>query len=397
MRGRLARDRGFYRAPLFCAHQAGTRPLTENGRVTAALSSPIDRSLCTSLRGERGSDEPADRDAWLRRARFHGVDALLFHTQQGAPALREAALSFAAWDMRHRALVAAALQALHEAGVPVIVMKGTALACSHYADPALRTRADTDLLVPEESQDHVTRTLEACGFARERGVPTYQSTFTHHAAGGAAHSLDVHWRINNSELLSQLFTHEALWRSSVALPRLSDIARRPRDVDCLLIACMHRATHRHYAYRVDGEAHHDPDRLIWFYDMHLLAMAFDAAAWTEFTDAARSKGLASVALEALRLTREFLGTPIPAHVLERLDVEPWRERAARYLDSRSLSRTWMDLSAMPSWSRRWRWIRERCFPPADYMHAKYPLARIDCLPCLYARRAMAGVWKRLAL
>jgi hypothetical protein len=333
----------------------------------------------------------------LRRARFHGVEPLLFHAGVADAAVREAALSFAAWDMRHRALVAAALGELASRAVPALVIKGTALACSIYGDPSLRTRADTDLLVPEDSQAQVTRALEQCGFAREPGVPTYQSTFTHRSPGGATHSLDVHWRINNSELLSRLFTFDELWRHAVPLPRLAPSARGTGDIHSLLIACMHRATHRHYAYHVDGEAHHDPDRLIWFYDMHLLAQRFDAAAWRQFVEHARDKGLRGVAREALQRTCDFLGTPIPAPVLDALDADSSQEPAARYLDSGRLMRTWLDLRAMRSWARRLRWGHDLCFPPADYMRSKYSQVRIDWLPVLYARRAVGGVWKRLAL
>ena len=58
---------------------------------------------------------------------------------------------------------------------------------------------------------------------------------------------------------------------ALPLPALGPHARGPGDVDALLIACMHRATHRHNPYTVNGEDHHDPDRLIWLTDIDLLA------------------------------------------------------------------------------------------------------------------------------
>ncbi len=48
--------------------------------------------------------------------------------------------------LRERELVAV-LAALAEAGVETLLLKGTPLAYTHYPEPALRTRCDTDVLI----------------------------------------------------------------------------------------------------------------------------------------------------------------------------------------------------------------------------------------------------------
>jgi hypothetical protein len=366
-----------------------------------SLDAMADAQIVAGLRGQDVSVSDARIAArFEQRARMHGVEGLLHRrgVAAGSPtaaALRQTALAFAAWEMRHRQLVAAALGALRDAGAPALVIKGSALASHLYDDPALRVRADTDLLLPPGSQAVVAAALRRCGFVPIPGVPSYQSTFTFIAEDGSEHSLDAHWRINNSELLSRTFDYAELATRSVPLPRLALHARGTSPIDSLLIACMHRATHRHYAYRVDGEDHHDPDRLIWLYDIHLLAPTLSPTDWEILVDAATRKGLRSITREGLSRARDRFGTQLPPGVMDRLDVSPREEAPARYLASGGLRRASLDVVAMPSWSARLRWFLDQCFPPADYMRSKYPDSARTCLPCLYARRAVAGVRKRL--
>jgi hypothetical protein len=358
---------------------------------------PFDAAIAALLLGESANDGTYD-EPWVRRVRFHGVESLIF---RGGPpdakrSLREAALSFAAWEMRHRALLVETLAALAAAGIQPILIKGGGLAHSIYPDPALRTRADTDLLMPRDSRAVVTRVLARCGFALEPGVPSYQSTFSRTDPDGTAHSLDVHWRINNSELLSRLFTYEELLAGAEPVPPLGSAALRAGDAHSMLIACMHRATHRHNGYRVDGDEHHDPDRLIWLYDIHLLARSFDEAAWQRVTDMGRSKGLLQVMREGLERSGDFLGTAMPAQVGAALARGSAAEDPARYLAGTRARRTLMDLRAMDGWGQRARWLRDMCFPPPEYMRARSGNLAGGSLSWPYVRRAFGGIFKRIA-
>ena len=56
------------------------------------------------------------------------------------------------------------LAAFERSRVPSLVIKGTALAYSVYADPALRVRGDTDLLVRPEARSSAQQALLNCGF-----------------------------------------------------------------------------------------------------------------------------------------------------------------------------------------------------------------------------------------
>jgi hypothetical protein len=109
--------------------------------------------------------------------------------------------------------------------------------------------------------------------------------------------------------LSRLFSYEELRQAALPLPGLSPHTLGAGKVHALLIACMHRAGHKQAPYFVDGVAHYSGDRLIWLYDIHLLAQALSPAQWNEFLRLARQKGLRAVCLEGIEQTRSRFATP----------------------------------------------------------------------------------------
>ena len=303
------------------------------------------------------------------------------------------------WELRHRAILQEVLSKLAAAEVRPVVFKGTALAYTLYPEGTLRSRGDTDFIIPPQTQDLVATTLANLGFNRETGMSgesvSYQANFTRTESAGGSHTLDVHWRINNSELLSRMFSHEELLRHAQPVPELGPEALAAGPVHALLLACMHRATHKHNPYYVDGVAHYSGDRLIWLYDIHLLAKSFTSAQWDEFLRLAAQKGLRSVCSEGLERARINFHTAIPGHVLVELENSGQTEAIARYFASGVFRQQWMDFCAIPGISHKLRFVAETMLPPASYMRQKYPQEKPNWLPLLYLRRATGGILKRL--
>lgn len=369
----------------------------------------VEYLMCAALRGEHpawpDSGDAALAAAFIERSEYHGVQALLYERLHAAPgwpqdvlqALHQSAIGGAMWELRHHQVVAEMLATLARIGVEPVLFKGTALAYSLYPDPALRTRGDTDLFVAPRDKARTLDALAALGFARvlELGeLTSYQACLTREVAGGGEHTLDLHWKINNSELLARLFDYGELRRDAVPLPALSPHALGAGPVHALLIACMHRAGHKQAPYYVDGVAHYSGDRLIWLYDIDLLARALDPAQWTEFVSLAGKKGLRAVCLEGIEQARARFATPVPADVMDALGEPGPIEPAAAYLDAGHLRRRWLDFWAHEGLAGRLRFARELVFPPADYMRERFPDARPGWLPWLYARRALGGLRRR---
>ena len=227
------------------------------------------------------------------------------------------------------------LTALANVGVLPVLFKGTALAYGLYPDGVLRTRGDTDFIIPPESRAVVHKVLQATVsnlFQPSAGTISATSRSTHgHNPREAHHTLDVHWRINNSELLSRLFTHEELLVHARPLPNLGPHALAAGPVHALLLACMHRATHKQNPYYVDGVAYYSGDRLIWLYDIHLLLGALTPAEIDDFVRLARTKGLRAVCLEGIERAQTSFHTSVPPELLAVLGAPGPVELPARYL------------------------------------------------------------------
>jgi len=304
----------------------------------------------------------------------------------------------AIWELRHQQVLAQTLMELERRGVRPVLIKGTSLAYSLYPDPALRTRADTDLIIPLDARKEVHQTLIALGFEEPCGVSgeliAYQGNYTLALPGASTHVLDLHWKINNSELLSRLFVYEELLARAQPLPTLCPIALGASHLDALLLACMHRATHRQNPYYVNGQAHNGADRLVWLWDIHLLARQLTPTDWDEFMRQATSKGLRAVCLEGILHARARFSTACPSHVLAAL-AQAGAELPATYLEGGKLRQQWMDFLALRAPAKQIAFVGELFFPSPAYMYAKYPQPRPRWLPWLYLRRATAGILKTL--
>ncbi|RWP52005.1 nucleotidyltransferase family protein [Mesorhizobium sp.] len=375
----------------------------------------IEELLCATLRGENptwpeyGDNNFAAR--FIERSAYHGVQALLHHyiadrerVDLGWPEVilatcRQQATAQALWEMRHQYMLKQVLERLAAIGIHPILFKGTALAYSVYPTSFLRTRGDTDLLVPSDMRDRVAKALETQGF-RElgtradviRGQTSYSWT---DPASNQEHTLDLHWRITNSTLLSNLFSYEELRSVARPLPNLSANALAADPVHALVLACMHRAVHKHALYYVDGVEYYGGDRLIWLYDIQLLFSMLSPSQRNEFVKFAERKGLRAACLDGIEATRARFHTTIPEAMSGALSRPGPTETASCYLSGSRVNRIWMDFQAARGVRNKSGFLAELLFPPAIHMRQKYRQANTSWLPWLYLRRATTGFLKYL--
>lgn len=355
--------------------------------------------LCSVLRREApawpGPPDVISPARLFDVARYHGVVPLV-HAElrsgrdystwpkEALGAFRNATLSHGVYETIRHAEIGRVLQALSSSGVRPLLLKGMPLAHSHYPDPLLRPRCDTDFLIPQRQLSQTYRTLEELGYAKREGVAgnfvSHQTCWRRTDQTRATHDLDVHWRINNSQMLAGLLDYEELAARATALPALGAAATTLADVDALLLACIHRAGHVTYE-----------DRLIWLYDIHLLASGLAAADFDEFAALATAKKIRFICLDGLAHARDRFGTAIPPSVVATLSRPGPVELSARYLSGGPVRQMVGDFLALDSWLDRVGMMKEMAFPSAHYMRSKYPRATISWLPFLYARRAIAGL------
>jgi hypothetical protein len=342
------------------------------------LSAPVAAALAARLRGEAAAwPELSDEDyaALLE----HGMLPLAYALTR-AEALREEATHGAVVEALRLAGLRTLLDALGAAGVTPLILKGTALAYSLYASPELRPRGDTDLLISLAELPAVRALLQSLGYEERPTsgdeLAIRQAAFHRTDTHGVAHVYDVHWAIANNALFAEALSVEELHAAALPLSRVSPHARTLPCAEALLVACLHRVAH-----------HHDSDRLIWLYDIHLLLEAMTADEQAAFWQLAQARRVTSVCAHSVARVNAWLGVrhDIPA-------AHPG-EPTSLYLD-RTRPRAALlaaNLAALPTWRARAHRLRQLAFPPPAFMRERFGPHRRAALPWLYLWRAVRGV------
>jgi hypothetical protein len=285
------------------------------------------------------------------------------------------------------------LRALASAGVRPLILKGAALAHTHYPAPASRPRIDTDILIPSRSVGATRQVLLDCGYTAPNfcgGDLFCQFPMQKSYRFGFVHKLDVHWKISTQPVFADVLSYPEMAAASIEVPALGPHARAPHSVHGLLLACVHPAMH-----------HRNVESLLWQFDIHLLAASLSDMELGEFAELARRRRVSTICAEQLDATRRRFGTSIPEAVRVSL-AGGGDEPSAAYLRA---NRQWTDdlvasLRGLRRWPERVRFLRDVAFPSPRYMRSAYDLPRSPLatlmLPLVYAHRLAAGGWKILA-
>ncbi len=335
----------------------------------------------------------------IRRADAHGVLPLLAWRCRTAsaqlprdlePQLTATIAHAVAWEVWKAAELVTLLQAVRAAGVETMVIKGAALARQVYREPWLRPHGDVDLLVRHASLPRITDTLLTLGYVQDTTIDgthvMQQAHFGRTDAQGVRHAVDVHWRIANPHAFAHALDFEELRADATRIVSLGGVLA-PCVMHALLLALVHRAAH-----------HYDNHRLIWLFDIHLLAEQLDAHDWERLVALCLERKLAAVALRGLELTEEAFGASWLRHVPERLAAVAQGNVSAAFLDGihRQVDVLASDLRALPDTRSRVTLLRQHLFPSQTYMMARYQTSSRWALPWLYTRRIITGAprWLR---
>ncbi len=266
-----------------------------------------------------------------------------------------------------------------------LLLKGTPLAYSLYPEPWLRPRSDTDILFRSaEDADKAWQTFQRQGYLRPNAISgqyvSHEFYCTRENNNGVSCMIDLHWRLSNAHVFAHVFDFDELKNSAIGIEELAgSLALDP--VHALLHACIHRIAHR-------PEGLHN--RLIWLYDIHLLARTFNEGQWERLVALATEKSLCGITLDGLTISNKELGTPLPEEVSSELVQASRHESTAATIGRTRLSMELAGLRALPNWRMRIGLVREHLFPNADYMLEKYQPSSKATLPLLYLRRIIKG-------
>lgn len=266
------------------------------------------------------------------------------------------------------------LEALHDAGVDVLVIKGTALAYTLYDEPWHRSRNDTDLFIRSEDLEKTRELLLSLGYTAAPAIlgpiAVAELAFTRGEGTELAHTIDVHWRLNNSWQLSQLVGFDELWDDRIPVERLGQHAWCCSRRWALLISAIHRAAHQRYlAYEVEGLPRMESDFTLWTYDAEVLSRQMSEAEWSQVTDVAIERHMARYLLSLLSRSIKLFGTTVPEAVMHKLESADHQYPIDQ--TSRASSMLIGNFLSIPGLGIKVSWLRQQLFPSDVYMRQVY--------------------------
>jgi len=350
-----------------------------------------EREIAAVLRGVRVT--PSDPAAFAYTAVRHAVAALVVSrgvadrlpAREASRLADETRRQAATIEFRDRA-ARVVIDALHDARIEALAIKGVYLGNTLYPESFLRGRQDTDLVIRVADRVLALRVLRDLGYERqpEQTGDAVLGQIMFDRPHGPGVPLDIHWRLVRPHAAAALFDVDAMMVRSIPVPRLGFHARGPAVADALALACVHRAAH-----------HPGHDLLLWTYDVHLLVAALSDIEAESFACMAAERGMALLCGSMIQEAADAFHHPRAADLARRLSAAAKDEPTAALIQPR---RWWstlhMDLRAVPRWTDRVRLLAGHAFPPAAYMRSTYAPDSRAPLGWLYARRLVHAVTGR---
>ncbi len=296
---------------------------------------------------------------------------------------------------RETARVAAALEA---AGIPVMLLKGLHLARYVYSEPALRTMADADLMVPRGDLARAEQLFLDGGYGPVPRPDLEQfCTWSSHLAKlvkPGAVDVELHWTIERPTSPFRIVPEELWARSREAVwERVRVRLLAPEDL------LLHLALHVSYHHRFERAA------LKGLADVQAVVRKHAGELdWASVVARANAWGASSFVYATLCLAGRILAVPVPAPVLVELRHDAGDERMVRLAERYileppvALPRPYLELARSRRPLEQWRTILRHVFLPRERVARAYGLRPGSPLvPLYYAVRLVGLVVRRSGL
>ncbi len=212
------------------------------------------------------------------------------------------------------------LEHLQVAGVPVMLLKGMALALTVYPNPGLRPMEDVDILVPTGRAAEVIGRMRQWGWRPSRPLPDNLEAFLWCASsaeflGPQGGKCDLHWRLLPQPLA--LDADQAFWQAARPLSWRGLSLSCPALGDLLFHVCVH------------GAAWNAVAPIRWVADAQLILRQAPTLDWQRMLELAHRHER----IPHLRDTLAYLGAAwqltVPAALRDSLQGWPltWQQRA----------------------------------------------------------------------
>lgn len=275
--------------------------------------------------------------------------------------------------------------------IPVILLKGPALALQLYPDPGLRPFTDLDLLVHESQAEKSLALLARRGYSPlPEMIPGFERRFSGQQAytriGRSPSQVDLHWHLFVIAYYRKHIPIDWFWQRTAPIEIGGRKALALTPEAQLIHLCSH--------YKL----HHHREGLIWLYDIALLVARHSKNMnWGEWLRAVRDFGLSLPVQSAFAETENRWGVSPPPDAkrsIEALAPGPY-ERFLFALTSRGEMQARVILDGIdlgrPTASLH-LWLRHM-FPTPDFMRTRYHISNGGLLPLYYLWRILDGGFK----
>ncbi len=274
-------------------------------------------------------------------------------------------------------------QVLQTAGIPIVWLKGAALACSVYEAFWMRQMVDIDVLVPFSRREQANVAMLEAGYKPYQRV---QQEISHHYVylghESSSVAVEVHYHLVSQHILPM--TDEALewfWSQTTWI-------ESPLGQICVLkpeATLLHLALHdilQHDKAHFGGFGDLDGVKLRRKYDINLLLSKYELD-WELVITQVRLLECEAAVNEALTQSKYLFHTKLPEHVTNALLVRPTanvlpieRRQQLQYLHV---------FSRLP-WQSRMKYIWSVVFLAPEVMRERYNLTDDVRLRPYYAKR-----------
>jgi hypothetical protein len=212
------------------------------------------------------------------------------------------------------------LKLFQDAEVPVIVLKGAALANTVYSSIGNRPMGDVDLFIHSKDRQRILAILETNGYQirpwPQHNFHPYNISVTSEIdfIAEAGTVFDLHWNLISFEwvgLMTKL-DQDSLWQSAQPL-RVNEIqVLQLSPYDTLIHVCLH-LTMQAYAHQIA------------YQDITTLIDHYHPFPWDKFLERVISSRLCTTCYFGLDTAATILGASVPAGVLRRINPSSWRK------------------------------------------------------------------------
>jgi hypothetical protein len=308
---------------LYTPSSNGLRGFAPHERLLVRLArrdhvrGPLDEDLPTL-------EEPATRARFTRLAMQHRIHGLVVSALLRSPVMPRLSPEVArecraSWHRLRQQAVVWALERdrllcrLEKEGLTPITLKGGALRDRIYTEPAERSLADLDLLLPPGQLRPAHGVLGLLGYRVIGNDELLEAYRRHHYHFRFAHPngfvVEIHWALSRPGISFQLDERAFLARAVPTRTADGHVVRVPSAEDMVL----------HMASQSEEDAFARFGRLV---DLDRVVAATPSLDWAYLQAAARTAGVEVLLGLSLRLAEVLLRTPVPTGFIDSLGLPP---------------------------------------------------------------------------